>query len=132
MNHLALLLLVLASAGQLQQQHPGALTSAGSFYVEWWAEPAPVPLNEVFEIHFRVSLPEDHATAVEGAVVTASAWMPEHNHGTTLEPEVESHGDGTATGRGFLLHMEGRWELRVGVAAQGQMERAVFALELGP
>ena len=66
------------------------------------------------------------------AVVTANAWMPEHNHGTALQPRVESHGDGTATGEGFLLHMQGRWELRVGVAVDGQMERATFGFLIEP
>jgi hypothetical protein len=49
-----------------------------------------------------------------------------------LQPHVESHGDGTATASGFLLHMQGEWELRVGVAADGQMERATFTIQLEP
>jgi hypothetical protein len=114
-----------------QPVRTGAATSGGSFYVEWWTEPAPVPLNEMFEIHFRVLEPGDHQTLVDGAVVTADAWMPEHNHGTPLQPRIESPGDGTATGRGFLLQMEGHWELRVGVAAGGRMERAIFPIDLG-
>ena len=109
----------------------GAETSGGSFYVEWWPEPAPVPLGELFEIHFRVLDPGDRTTPVAGAVVTASAWMPAHNHGSPLEPRIEAHGNGTFTGRGFLLQMEGHWELRVSVAAGGRMERAVFDLDLG-
>lgn len=110
----------------------GAATSGGSFYVEWSPEPSPVPLNELFAVRFRVLDPADRETPVAGAAVTADAWMPEHGHGTTLTPRVDSHGDGTATGEGFLLHMEGRWELRVGVAVDGRMERAVFEVVVGP
>lgn len=110
----------------------GAATSGGSFWVEWSTEPAPLPLNELFAVRFRVLDPADPTTLLAGARVTADAWMPVHNHGTTLAPEVTSHGDGTATGEGFLLHMEGRWVLRVGVAVDGRMERAVFEIDLSP
>ncbi len=115
-------------AGQIR----GGLTSAGSFYVEWWPEPETIPFNEMFAIHFRVLEPDDRETAIADAVVTANAWMPEHNHGTALRPRVESFGDGTATARGLLLHMEGRWQLRVGVAVGGQMERTTFDIQLEP
>lgn len=111
---------------------PGAVTSGGSFYVTWTSDPDPVPLNELFRIRFRVHRADDRGTLVPRAFVTASAWMPEHNHGTTLQPRIESHGDGTATGEGFLFHMQGRWELRVGVALDGQMERATFELLIEP
>lgn len=124
-----------AGAGEEETPPPevhGAVTSGGSFYVEWSPEPSPVPLNELFAIRFRVLEPGESGEPLAGAVVTADAWMPDHNHGTTLAPRVESHGDGTATGEGFLFHMEGRWQLRVGVAAGGRLERAVFEVELGP
>lgn len=109
-----------------------ALTSEGTFYVTWSTDPDPIALNEMFEIHFKVFRADDHQTPVANAMVTASAWMPLHKHSTTLQPQVESHGDGTATARGFLLHMQGAWELRVGVASDGQMERANFAIDLEP
>jgi hypothetical protein len=110
----------------------GALTSESNYYVTWVAEPDPVPLNEMFALKFRVAPAADHGALVPGAVVTASAWMPLHNHGTSLQPQVESHGDGTATGHGFLLHMPGVWELRVAVMVNGQMERATFRIDLEP
>lgn len=120
-----------AAAGEVDRA-AGAVTSGGSFYLTWVPDPAPIPLNELFEIRFRVWRADDRSALVPRAVVTANAWMPEHKHGTTLQPQVDSHGDGTATGRGFLLHMEGRWELRVGVALDGQMERATFELDIEP
>lgn len=110
----------------------GAVTSGGTFYVTWITDPDLIPLNEMFRIRFEVHRADDRGSLVPRAFVTASAWMPEHNHGTTLQPRVESHGDGTATGEGFLLHMQGRWELRVGVALDGQMERATFELLIEP
>ena len=75
---------------------------------------------------------ESREQLVEGAQVSASAWMPDHNHGTHLQPKIISHGDGTATGDGFLLHMEGQWELKIGVAVNGRMERAVVPVDSEP
>lgn len=121
-----------AALGSVPQERHGEVTSGGSFYVEWWPEPASVPLNEMFEIGVRVFEATDRSALVGGAALTAEAWMPDHNHGSPLEPRIEAHGDGTFTGRGFLLQMEGRWELRIGVAAQGRMERAVFEIDLEP
>ncbi len=110
----------------------GVLTSESNYYVTWIAAPDPIPLNEMFALRFRVAPAADHDALVPGAVVAASAWMPLHNHGTSLQPQIESHGDGTATGRGFLLHMPGLWELRVAVMVNGQMERATFRIDLEP
>jgi hypothetical protein len=122
---------VFAAEAEVSASH-GALTSEGSFYVTWTSTPDPVPLNEMFELQFLVAPAGDHTALVSGAVVTATAWMPVHNHGMSLQPEIESRGDGTAIGRGFLLHMPGLWELRVAVMLNGQMERATFMIELEP
>jgi hypothetical protein len=110
----------------------GALTSEGSYYVTWTSIPDPVPLNEMFEMHFKVARADDHQVPVPAAMITLSAWMPVHNHGTSLQPVVESIGDGTAIAKGVLLHMPGAWELRVGIAVSGQMERATFEIQLEP
>jgi hypothetical protein len=123
------------TAGELEKPESapnGALTSGGTFYVTWSPDPDPIPINELFKIRFEVYRADDRRSLVPRAVVTANAWMPEHNHGTSLQPRVESHGDGTATGKGFLLHMQGRWELRIGVALDGQMERATFGFLIEP
>ena len=153
--------------GDEQEEAPtggwSALTTGGSYRVEIEADPYPIPLNEMFTLHFRITegrMTEGHiaedpsaeghiaedpsaedpsaevqgqdSPLVSGAVVTASARMPEHQHGTNLQPRITSHGDGTATGVGFLWHMEGKWELRVGVASGGKMEWTVFPFELEP
>ncbi len=110
----------------------GAVSSGGSYYVSYEPNPDPISLNQMFEVHFRVAQAADHEKLVEGAVVTADAFMPEHKHGGTLQPKIDSPGDGTAIGRGFLLHMPGFWELRVGVAVKGQMERVTFEIQLEP
>lgn len=109
-----------------------AVTSDGTFRVLITADPSPIPLNEMFSLQFRVVEADHPERLVPGALVTADAWMPEHKHGTNLKPRINSHGDGTASGVGFLWHMEGNWELKVGVRVDGKMERAVFPVLLEP
>jgi len=109
----------------------GSLTSGGSFYVEWAAEPGPLVLNEIGSLRVHVLDPEDRSP-VAGAVVTVNGRMPEHKHGLNLHPRVEMEPDGSARVSGFLLHMEGQWEIEIGVALDGQMERARFTLDLEP
>ena len=121
-----------ADGHSAEDETRGSLTTGGSFYVEYRPDPDPIPLNEMFSIHFTVFSGEDREIPLKGAMVTADAWMPEHRHGTSLQPKLSSDGEGGATGVGFLLHMEGYWELRVGVAAQGKMERASFRIDLEP
>ncbi|MEM9555215.1 MAG: hypothetical protein AAGC60_13250 [Acidobacteriota bacterium] len=108
------------------------VTSRGSWRVEVRPEPSPIPLNELFAIDVRVTAADDPNTLVERAVVTASGWMPDHKHGATLQPQITSRGDGTAHGVGFLFHMPGRWELRLGVAVDGAMERVALPIDLEP
>ncbi|MDC8014608.1 FixH family protein [Tahibacter soli] len=124
--------LAIVAAGAAHAATHGAATGGGSYYVEWTSEPDPLPLNALFALRVRVLRGDDRATPVAGAQVTASAWMPEHNHGTTLQPDVAPQADGSATVTGLLLHMPGHWELRIGVAANGQMERVVFPVDLEP
>lgn len=122
----------LDSGETAQSERRGAVTSEGSYYIEWAPDRDPIPLNEVFSIRFWVFDSEDRGRLIEDVAITANAWMPDHKHGTTLEPRVEAHGDGTATAEGFLLHMEGYWQLGVGVAVSGRMERATFDIDLQP
>lgn len=131
---LLLLPLLIAAGGAAAQDKPlrGMPTSGGSFYVTYEPDPDPIPLNEMFSLKIRVTRADDHGKLVEGAAITAEAFMPEHQHGTTLQPKIDSLGDGTAVGRGFLLHMEGLWHLRIGVAVAGQMERVTFEIRLEP
>ena len=102
------------------------VSTAGGFFVAYVPTPDPIPLNELCTLTVRVSDSRDPAQPITDAAVTASAWMPAHDHGTALQPRVESHGDGTATVSGLLLHMAGHWELRLGIARKGQMERVTF------
>lgn len=47
-------------------------------------------------------------------------------------PEIHYRDDGSIWGEGLLFHMEGLWQLRVGVMANGLMERVVFDVDMEP
>jgi hypothetical protein len=108
-----------------------AHTSAGSFEVELLQTEA-IPLNEVFSLEFRIYEGANPGVAVPGARLTVNTWMPEHQHGGSLQPIVAYHPTGGGRIDGLLFFMEGRWELRIGVMANGQMERVVFDFDLSP
>ncbi len=118
-----------AAAAEAVEQARGAPTDAGGFYVEYVSKPSPIPLNEIVTLEVR-TFESDRSTPAAGAVVTASAFMPAHGHGTTIQPRVASRPDGSATVTGLLLHMPGHWELRFGVARGGRMERVKFDVSL--
>jgi hypothetical protein len=58
--------------------------------------------------------------------------MPAHRHGGSLEPQIHYRDDGSIWGEGLLFHLEGLWQLRVGVMANGLMERVVFDIDMEP
>src|SRR5262245_42277518 len=105
-------------------------TSWGSFYVTGEPVPDPIPLNELFGLSVHVYEAGDHNRPVADTSIAVSARMPEHNHGTNLEPKVTSTGDGSFRVEGMLFHMPGRWELYVDVTRAIEMERATFEVVL--
>src|SRR5262245_61146936 len=100
--------------------------SAGRFLVACAPAPAPIRLNEPFELALEVRLAAEPERPVVGAQVFVSAWMPDHEHGMVRQPETSDQGGGSYRARGLLFHMPGHWQLRVDVIAGGPPERTVF------
>jgi hypothetical protein len=108
----------------------GAATSWGSFYVTYDPTPDPLPLNQLCSLVVRVFEAADHQRPIADATLGVSARMPEHNHGTNLEPKVSASGNGTFRVEGLLLHMPGRWEIYADVTRGAETERATFEVML--
>lgn len=112
---MALLSLLLACG-----EAPGARTEGGLYLIEWTTSPAPLPLNELFELRATV---RDAKTGqpVEDATVDVDALMPQHGHGMTTKPEAVCaldpcrHPGGAYVTRGMKLHMPGEWTLHFNV-----------------
>lgn len=103
-------------------------TAFGSWRIEWWTEPAVVPLNEPFEVLARVLDPATGAPA-GAAELDVDATMPQHMHGMNRVAELSSEGE-VWRARGMLFHMPGSWELTFDVSADGITERAAVEVVL--
>ncbi|MEM7309367.1 MAG: FixH family protein [Planctomycetota bacterium] len=104
--------------------------SRGGVVVLCASRPAPIPLNEPFELDVEVRSSAAHGQAVDGARVYVTGWMPDHQHGMVRQPETTELGGGRYRIEGMLFHMPGHWELRVDVIAGRKPERATFDVHL--
>ena len=89
------------------------------------ADPAPPAKGDntwTVEIHDAGDAP------VDGATLTVRPWMPDHGHGTSIEPMVAP---GTAAGQYVIsnidLRMPGLWEVTLTIEAGGTTDEVVFA-----
>ena len=120
-----------AQGGDATQEVRRARTSGGTYLVEIRSA-EPIPLNEIFSLEFRVFDGAAPGELVKNVRITVSTWMPAHQHGGSLEPQISYRDDGSAWAEGLLFHMEGLWQLRIGVMANGLMERVVFDVDMEP
>jgi len=97
----------------------------GSWRLHYRPIPQPIPNNALFELDVLLESADGKAT-LDGV----DARMPEHQHGTTLRPEIRALGGGRYRVDGLLLHMSGLWELTFSVAQAGETDRARFEVEL--
>jgi hypothetical protein len=117
---LALLAATLSAAGSEPLLQSGALaarlaTDAGTFALALESSPAPIPLNEPFELAVDVKLarPVDDPNPLWLGV---TATMPTHAHGMNTRAQVEPLADGRFLIKGLLFHMAGEWEVSFQVA----------------
>lgn len=107
-----------------------AVTAGGSFVVRVEPPPAGIPRNELFTLRVSVLDGAGRAPLAEGVELAVDAAMPEHRHGMTTRPRVETAPDGAFLVHGMLLHMPGDWRLRLDVTRAGITERAEIRVDL--
>jgi len=103
-------------------------SNAGTYRVTWQSKPAPVPLNETFELDVEVA--DVAGGDVAALELAADAAMPDHGHGMNTQPRVTRLGPGHFRVEGMLMHMPGYWELYFDLARGPLRERAQFVIEL--
>jgi len=92
---------------------PGWVSGKESnFSARYSSRPAPIPLNELFELELEIASDGGPATELD---VRVSGWMPDHGHGTNYQARTTELGEGHYRVRGLLFHMPGLWELYVDV-----------------
>ncbi len=107
-----------------------ALSRDGKYLVRWASAPDPIPFNQPFQLQVAVLDGEDHSTLLSGSTIGVAGWMPDHGHGMSRFPRVESTGDGRFAVHGMLFHMLGLWEIQVDVIHAGVSSRADFEVVL--
>lgn len=108
----------------------GGPSRGGSFYVVYSPTPDPVPLNQLFRLDLAVYEGDNHSRPAADTELLVRGWMPEHEHGMSLVPEVHPLGGGRFAVEGMLFHMPGRWQLEVDVRRNGAAERATFEIQV--
>ncbi|RVD61751.1 auxin-binding protein [Mesorhizobium sp. M2D.F.Ca.ET.185.01.1.1] len=68
---------------------------------------------------------------VEGAAITVSGGMPQHDHGLPTSPQATDYlGDGRYRIDGIKFTMSGWWQLRFGISAAAGSDSVVFNIVL--
>jgi len=86
------------------------------------ADPAPPDLDENDWI---LSVSDAAGSPVEGCLLTATPWMPDHGHGSN-NPESTDEGGGSYSIVGLDFIMAGYWEVGVQVDCGGETDTVEF------
>lgn len=116
---------------------PAALDASWTVGESGWvaarfsSTPEPLPLNAMCELEVELVAAEGEHAPLEGVELRASAWMPDHAHGTNYQPRTTELGGGRYRVRGLLLHMPGYWELFLDVEdGAGGSDRVRYEVNL--
>jgi hypothetical protein len=104
---------------------PSEVVSAnGGFRLALQSQPAPMPLNQLFEIHVTVDASAARDDSDNPVWLRASAEMPAHKHGMNTRVVVDQLADGQFLIKGLLFHMRGEWLITFDVAKGRVYEQA--------
>ncbi|HEU4780988.1 MAG TPA: hypothetical protein VFS58_13980 [Steroidobacteraceae bacterium] len=106
------------------------ISKEASFRLNLQSHPAPLPLNELFEITVSVDVSAAADDSSNPVWLRASAEMPEHKHGMNTRVIVEQLGDGRFVLKGLLFHMRGEWLITFDVAKGRVHEQATARVQL--
>ena len=106
-------------------------SNAGSYTVSFESTPRPIPLNQPFDLRFKVSA-KGGSKAGGGTPLSIEidARMPAHRHGMSRTPKLTTLPDGGYLAQGMMFHMPGRWELYFDITEGGRTERAQVDVDL--
>jgi hypothetical protein len=96
----------------------------GGFRLTLQSLPAPLPLNELFEIRVGVDASAARDDSDNPVWLRANAEMPAHKHGMNTRVVVEQLADGQFLVKGLLFHMRGEWLITFDLAKGRVYEQA--------
>lgn len=86
---------------------------------------------EINTMHSWTLLVSRDGEPVEGATLSVTGGMPEHDHGLPTNPRVTAElGDGKYLLEGMRFHMSGYWEVRIEVMADESRDTVTVVLNL--
>ncbi len=104
-------------------------TRSGYYVVSFTSEVKPLPINRIHNWVFHIRTPE--GDAVDGAAISVTGGMPEHNHGLPTSPRMtQSLGAGNYGLEGMRFHMNGNWELNVIIDVDGRRDTVKILLTI--
>lgn len=105
------------------------LSTDGLYRLELAPEDQPLTINRLHR--WTITLADADGTRIDGASLTVTGGMPEHNHGLPTAPRVTQRlDDGRYLLEGMRFHMHGAWELRIAIDASAGADTAIVYLEL--
>ena len=91
-----------------------AAVQEGAVTVAFVPDPAPWAVGRHFSLRGVVCGP--------ARLLRVDADMPAHRHGMNYRPTLQLQEEGRFTAQGLLLHMPGRWRVRLEVETQGRRQ----------
>ena len=100
----------------------------GAFAVSFDSSLDPIEINRIHS--WTLTIMRD-GKPVEGAEITVTGGMPAHDHGMPTAPRVTAEiGAGKYLLQGMRFHMNGYWEVTIGISADGTRDTVVIRLDL--
>ena len=104
-------------------------TDKGAFQVRIASAASPTPLHRIHQ--WSVQLTDRAGQPVQGATVKVGGGMPQHGHGLPTAPVVRPAGaPGAYVLNGMKFSMDGWWELKLDIEAEGVRDQVTFNIVL--
>ena len=101
----------------------------GLYRVSFESSIEPIEINRIHDWVVRVETVE--GVAIEGAALTVSGGMPEHDHGLPTRPRVTAElGNGRYRVKGMRFHMAGAWSIEIDIEDGQRRDSVTILLEL--
>ncbi len=76
---------------------------------------------------WKIKVTDSQGNALSNATVTAKPFMPDHGHGSSVEPVVTANPDGTYTVTPLYLFMPGLWQVTFTIKTASTSDDVVFS-----
>ncbi|HVZ73214.1 MAG TPA: FixH family protein [Polyangia bacterium] len=96
-------------------------TSASGHFKAIWQDADPAPPSRGTNT-WTVEIDDENGAPQDGLTITASPFMPDHNHPSTVKAVVTPMGNGVYSMTPLYLYMPGYWEVTLSFTPAGSGE----------